>query len=210
VGSIFPYVLTFIVVGIIAASWLLTKNFQFRYRSALLVFAGLFFTVAFVWGGTAIYNSAPGSTIQMLADTQTSSENVGVAQNNEEQTSSDESGDIVYEEEDDQFEGYGEEGLLGSLPNGTTEYEGDMEGFPIEFTIVKNEASDINGVYKNVKYGTTMNLTGESLPADGGNISFFGKDGNTDWVFNLSGDVDNITGTAQSGDTELKLTLHKK
>ena len=210
VGSIFPYVLTLIVLGIIVAAWLLTKNLQFRYRSALLVVAGLLFTVAFTWGGTAIYNSAPGSTIQMLADTQTSSENVGVVQDNEEQTSSDESGDIVDEEEDEQFEGYGEEGLLGSLPYGTTEYEGDMEGYPIEFTIIKEEASDIKGIYKNVKYGTTMNLVGESHPADGGNISFFGKDGDTDWSFNLTGDVENITGTAQSGDTELKLTLHKK
>ena len=70
---------------------------------------------------------------------------------------------------------------------------------------------DIKAVYKNVKYGTVMNLTGESLPAMGGNINFFGKDGsNNDWSFSLSGDVENITGTANSDGKTFKVTLYKK
>ena len=105
----------------------------------------------------------------------------------------------------------GEEGLYGCLPEGTTEFEGDMEGYPIEFSITKSsDLGNVTAIYKNVKYGTAMNLTGESLPADDGNISFFGKDGNTDWTFYLSGDCENVTGTAQSGDSKLDMTLHKK
>ena len=118
---------------------------------------------------------------------------------------------IAEEDEDDQFEGVGEEGLYGCLPEGIIDYTGDMEGFPIEFRIIKSaDMGNIAAVYKNVKYGTTMNLTGESMPADGGNISFYGKDGDTYWTFVLSGDCENITGTAQSGDTELDITLHIK
>ena len=91
------------------------------------------------------------------------------------------------------------------------EFVGDMEGYPIEFNITKSsDMGNIAAIYKNVKYGTSMKLEGESLPADGGNISFFGKDGDTDWAFNLSGDCENVTGTAQSGDAELSITLHRK
>ncbi len=221
VGAIFPYILSLIVLGIIAGSWMFTRTFQFRYHSVVLVALGIVFTVAFAWGGYAIGKSEPGSTIQMLtsspqtqvpAELQTSSANE-FDDTAAPQESNDEFADAPAneEEEDDQFEGVGEEGLYGSLPNGTTEFSGDMAGFPIEFSITKNaDMGDIKAVYKNVKYGTSMNLTGESLPADGGNINFYGKDGNTDWVFMLGGDVDNITGTAQSGGKDLKVTLKKK
>ena len=104
------------------------------------------------------------------------------------------------------------EGLLGSLPEGATEYIGDMVGFPIEFTIHKSlNGGSLQADYRNVKYSTKMKLQGESLPADGGNISFFGKDpqGNQ-WNFYLSGDADHITGTAQGDGKELKVTLHRK
>ncbi len=103
-------------------------------------------------------------------------------------------------------------GLVVDLPEGTTEYVGDMVGFPIEFTIHKNTKEGVlRADYRNVKYSTTMKLEGESLPADDGNISFFGKDGQgNNWSFNLSGDAQNITGTAQSGGKELKVTLHRK
>ena len=225
VGAIFPYILSLIVLGIIAGSWMFTRTFQFRYHSAVLVFAGLLFTVAFGWGGYAIGKSVPGSTIQMLFD----NTNQPVTPNDDDANESDDAEDFEdeessedanedgelsedSEEEDDQFEGVGEEGLYGSLPNGTTEYSGDMEGFPIEFAITKNDdMGNIKAVYKNIKYGTTMNLTGESLPADGGNISFFGKDGDgNDWSFCLSGDVNNITGTASGDNKEFNVTLHKK
>ncbi|MBQ8458067.1 MAG: NADH-quinone oxidoreductase subunit J [Prevotella sp.] len=104
------------------------------------------------------------------------------------------------------------DGLLGSLPEGTTEYVGDMVGFPIEFTIHKNQnGGSLQADYRNVKYSTKMKLQGESMPADGGNISFFGKDpqGNQ-WNFYLGGDANHITGTAQSDGKELKVTLHRK
>ena len=212
VGVIFPYILSLIVICITIGSWMFTRTFQFRYHSAILVFAGLLFTVAFAWGGYAIGKSEPGSTIQMLTSG-TPSETVAeeVVKETEDDMDNSNSEEVIEEDEDDQFEGVGEEGLYGCLPEGTTEFEGDMEGYPIEFSITKSaDMGNITAIYKNVKYGTTMNLTGESLPADGGNISFFGKDGNTDWIFALSGDCENITGTAKSGDTELDITLHKK
>ena len=231
VGAIFPYILSLIVLGIIAGSWMFTRTFQFRYHSVVLVAMGILFTVAFAWGGYAIGKSEPGSTIQMLTsnagdsssanqndefgnnadvEQQTNNTEDEFADNSTPQAESDEFADSS-EEEDDQFEGVGEEGLYGSLPTGSTSYTGDMAGFPIEFTITKSEdMGDIKAVYKNVKYGTSMNLTGESLPADGGNINFYGKDGNSDWVFMLGGDVNNITGTAQSGGKELNVTLRKK
>ena len=211
VGAIFPYVLSLIVLGIIAGSWLFTRIFQFRYHSVVLVLAGILFTIAFTWGAYAIGKNEPGSTIQMLTSgTQPSSNSNEATREFDETTAQQGEGDEAYEDEEDQFAGYGEEGLLGSLPDGTLEYVGDMEGYPIEFTIIKTETGDLKAVYKNVKYGTSMNLAGESLPADGGNINFFGKDGDNDWYFNLTGDASNITGTAQSGETNLKLSLHKK
>lgn len=84
-----------------------------------------------------------------------------------------------------------------------------MEGYPIELAITKSDVCHISAVYKNLSYETTMKLYGESLPAQGGDISFYGKDGNIDCFFNLTGDDTNITGVAQSDDTELKI-LHKK
>lgn len=226
VGAIFPYVLSLIVLGIIVGFWLFSRTFQFKYHSYALVIAGILFTVAFAWGGYAIGKSEPGSTIQMLVNNNHVTNNVTPANADEfsdsgstGQNANDEFSDQptvsdnneTEDEFDDQFEGVGEEGLYGCLPEGTTEFVGDMEGYPIEFSINKStDMGNITAIYKNVKYGTTMKLDGESLPADGGNISFFGKDGNADWTFNLSGDCENVTGTGQSGDTELNITLHKK
>ena len=212
VGAIFPYILSLIVLGIIVGAWLFSRTFQFRYHSVVLVILGILFTVAFAWGAYAIGKNVPGSTIQMLTgDAQPSFTSNGDATHEFDETAAPQGeGDEVYEDEEDQFAGYGEEGLLGSLPDGTLEYVGDMEDYPIEFTIIKTETSDLKAVFKNVKYGTSMNLDGESLPADGGNINFYGKDGNNDWYFNLTGDASNITGTAQSGESKLKLSLNKK
>ena len=218
-GAIFPYIVTVIVLAIIAGAWLFTKKVQFRYRSALLIVLGVLFTAGFAMGGLAIKNSGPGSTISLLVDTpsggdaaapaddQPVSEPVGEGEEAPEVAAEGEGG----EEVDDQFEGVGEEGLLGSLPDGTSTFEGDMAGFPIEFAITKPDNSgSLTGMYKNVKYGTTMKLDGESLPAMGGDITFYGNDNGTQWTFNLTGTVDNITGTAQGDGKEMKVTLKKK
>ena len=218
-GAIFPYILTLIVLVIIVGAWLFTREVKIRYRSVLLILCGVLFTAAFGLGGYAIMKSGPGSTIQMLADTSGIQANDSEAVADDMQPAGEQYSDDGHvaeelpaeEETDDQFEGFGEEGLLGSLPEGTTTFEGDMAGFPIEFTITKKDNSgDISGTYKNVKYGTVINLDGESLPAMGGDISFYGNDNGTQWVFNLSGDASHIRGTAQSGDKEMKVTLKRK
>ena len=131
-----------------------------------------------------------------------------VAEQGEEQVTKDEQS----QEEADgmDMEGYGSEGLLGSLPNGTTEYVGEMAGFPIEFTITKSEEG-LRAKYKNVKFSATMQLEGESLPAQGGNISFYGDDSaGKKWFFELEGNADHITGTAQGDGKEFPVILNKK
>lgn len=101
-------------------------------------------------------------------------------------------------------------GLLGALPNGATKYVGDMAGFPIELTIHKDDGG-LRADYLNVKYSAKMKLAGESLPADGGNITFFGQDAQgSQWFFDLEGDANNITGTGRSGNKNLPITLHRK
>lgn len=54
VGTIFPYIFSIFILGIIAVFWMLTKNFQFRYRTLVVVAAGLLFTIAFAWGAYSI------------------------------------------------------------------------------------------------------------------------------------------------------------
>lgn len=219
VGSIFPYILSLIVLLIIVVSWMFTRLLQFRYHSVVLVAAGILFTVAFAWGSYAIDKNEPDCTTQMLtsgAETPADDvESIAMGANkvgcDGEQREHKEMTEESAEEEENQFEGYGEEGLYGSLPEGTTIYAGNMEGISIEFIITKSEEDGtIKAIYKNVRHGTTIFLTGESLPADGGNISFYGKDENLDWFFYLSGDAENITGTVQSADKQMTVTLHKK
>ena len=220
VGTIFPYVLSLIVLAIMGGSWLFTKKSDYRYHSIILVLLGILFTGAFSWGGYTLYKATPGSTISMLANTSQQTNSNAASDDTQQAQQESPNSDSEFDDtasatsdpdEDDQFGGVGEEGLYGCLPEGTTEFEGDMEGYPIEFSITKSsDMGNVTAIYKNVKYGTAMNLTGESLPADDGNISFFGKDGNTDWTFYLSGDCENVTGTAQSGDSKLDMTLHKK
>ena len=221
VGAIFPYVLSLIVIAIMVGSWLYTKKVTMRYRSALLVVCGLVFTLAFSLGGYAIHRSGPGATIQMLADTQGEDYDDEEDEFDEDEATGQEATDSGAEAEDEfadeedesesQFEGYGEEGLLGSLPDGRTEYAGEMSGFPIELAIVKgDEGSSLTAFYKNVKYGTTMRLDGESLPAQGGDINFYGQDGKTDWIFSLTGTANHITGTAQADGKSLDIMLDKK
>ena len=217
VGSIFPYILALIVIGIIALAWMFTRQFSFRYHSVMLVAFALVFCTAFTWGGIAIKNAGPGAEIQMLADTQTDSDNEGTLTEDGSDDASpvDPEGDEiqddgVIDEEDDQFGGEEEEGLFGCLPQGTTTFEGDMDGFPIEFNITKSEVDEIIAMFKNVNSGTVMRMTGESLPAMGGCIDFIGKDGNDEWDFYLCGDCDNVSGTATCGEKQLQVNLHKK
>lgn len=114
--------------------------------------------------------------------------------------------------EDDIINDYGQIGLLGALPKGTTVYTGDMGGYPIEFTITKKpETGELSALYKNVNYGTTMKMVGESLPAQGGEISFFGEENGRQWSFDLDGDADNITGTASgSNNYQFNVKLKRK
>lgn len=113
--------------------------------------------------------------------------------------------------EDDQDYGSPDDGLYGSLPEGTSNFVGDMNGYPIEFAITKNSSKGtLEGKYKNVKYKTTMQLTGESLPAQAGDITFFGKLNGRDWSFNLTGDVNHISGTALGDNKEFKINLNNK
>ncbi len=208
VGTIFPYILSLIVLAVIAGSWMFTRTFQFRYHSAVLVFAGLLFTIAFSWSGYIIGKSEPGMTNGTPSSTEVTAgdDTDGTGGDSDYSNSG-----VIEETDDDQFESVGEEGLYGCLPEGTTEFAGDMEGYSIEFSITKSsDMGEITAIFKNVEYGTTMQLTGESLPADGGNINFYGKDGDNDWIFVLSGDCDEVTGTAKSGDSELNIVLHKK
>lgn len=102
------------------------------------------------------------------------------------------------------------EGLLGSIPNGTTKYTGDMAGFPIEFTITKNdEKGTLYANYKNVRYSTEMRMEGESLPAQSGDITFWGKENGRSWYFTLTGDVNNISGKAEGDGKEMGVRLHR-
>lgn len=113
---------------------------------------------------------------------------------------------------EDDMEGYGTYGLMAALPEGTTRYTGDMGGYPIEFTITNSsETGELYAIYKNVKYGTTMRMTGESLPADDGKISFFGEENGNQWNFELDGDANNITGIAYgSNNYQFNVKLKRK
>ena len=114
------------------------------------------------------------------------------------------------DEEDDQDFGSPNDGLLGSIPIGTTKYVGDMDGYPVEIDFIKESQSyEIEAKYKNINYGTTMSLSGESLPAQGGDITFYGKENGRDWIFNMTGDADHITGTAQGDGKTFKVNLHR-
>lgn len=114
------------------------------------------------------------------------------------------------DEEDEQDYGSPNDGLLGSIPIGTTKYVGDMDGYPIEIEFIKKSQNyEIEARYKNVNYGTTMSLSGESLPAQGGDITFYGKGNGRDWIFDLTGDADHITGTAQGDGKTFKVNLHR-
>lgn len=69
VGSIFPYVLAAIVLGIIILSWVLGKLFQMNRQGAILGIAGAIFTVGFAYGGYAIEQGVPSAFEQQSVST---------------------------------------------------------------------------------------------------------------------------------------------
>ncbi|MBQ6768137.1 MAG: hypothetical protein IJP46_05625 [Prevotella sp.] len=228
VGSIFPYILSLIVICIIVVSWKFTSWFHFRYHSILIVLVGIFFTATFVIGGYIIADPGPSTVGQLIPNTPRSPSGNGQPTPTPKPTPDDEGvpgedpsdGNNTPNEFDDPanptyYGGGGGipcDGLLGALPYGTTEYEGDMAGFPIEFIITRDEETkDLTAVYKNIKYGTTMDLKGEAVSNVSCDVKFIGKDKNQEWIFILSGTVKEITGKAQSNDgKDLKVTLYNK
>jgi len=219
VGAIFPYVLSLIVLAIIVGAWLFTRFCHFRYHSAVLVFLGVLLTAGFAWGGYALMTAQPGGTIQMFTggngETYTGNNDETYNSGNVESaaTADDAAGtaadDTPESEIDDQFGGYGQEGLLGSLAEGKNFYVGTMGSTALELTIIK-DGDNVSGAARLGDDPSALHLDGESLPAQGGDISFYGTIGTTQWVFTLSGDADSINGTATAGDMSLPVTLKKK
>ena len=127
----------------------------------------------------------------------------------------------IYEDErdngldspEDDMEGYGTYGLMSLIPEGTSTYTGTMAGeYIIELTIVNQPSKGVlTATYRNVKYGTTMEMIGESLPADDGAISFFGEENGRHWSFYLTGDPEDIRGTATNSENfETNIALRRK
>lgn len=211
VGSIFPYVLSLIVLGIIAGSWLLTRSFLFRNHSIVLIILGLFIIIVFSLGGYAISRNWFGNTIQMFENNTKSSETVSINDKNTDWEDAYVDGEEMEEDESSQFEGVGEEGLYGSLAEGSTTFIGNMAGNDIEFTITKTtDMGEVKAICKDVENGTTIKFIGESLPAQAGDITFYSQDDTDEWVLCLSGDIDNVSGTVTVGGKEQKIILKKK
>lgn len=71
VGSIFPYILSLLILGIIILFWRFTRLFHFRYQILTLIIAGILFSGAFVWGSIAIDESAPSNNISFVSSKST-------------------------------------------------------------------------------------------------------------------------------------------
>ena len=59
VGSIFPYVLAIIVLGIIILSWVFGNTFQLNNQGIALMVVGILFIAGFAYGGYAIEQGVP-------------------------------------------------------------------------------------------------------------------------------------------------------
>lgn len=59
VGTIFPYILSFIILGVIVLAWSFTHLFRFRYQLVALLLFGIIFSVGFAWGGYMIQPNIP-------------------------------------------------------------------------------------------------------------------------------------------------------
>lgn len=114
---------------------------------------------------------------------------------------------------EDDMEGYGTYGLMSLIPEGTSTYTGTMAGeYIIELTIVNQPSMGVlTATYRNVKYGTTMKMIGESLPSDDGDITFIGEENGRHWSFYLTGDPEDIRGTATNSENfETSIALRRK
>lgn len=233
IGAVFPYIVSLIIICIIVVSWKFTSWFQFRYHSILIVLIGIFFTAIFAVSGYKIekpHNPRPPKEEQPTINTPrkpsddskpTSGNTNGTPDDIKIPEDPNNGGDDSDEFDNNPttpttYQGGGGstpcDGLLGLLPNGTTEYKGDMAGFPIEFIITKKEENgELSAVYKNIKYGATMKLKGEPVSNISCDVRFLGKVKQQEWTFTLSGTTEEIIGKAQSNDgKDLKVHLHKK
>ncbi len=70
VGSIFPYILSLLVLGVIILFWMFTRLFHFRYQLLTLIIAGILFSGAFIWGSIAVDESAISDTISFVSSKQ--------------------------------------------------------------------------------------------------------------------------------------------
>lgn len=255
VGAIFPYILSLIIIGITVVSWKFTSWFNFRYHSVLLVFVGLFFTVAFSWAGyyisyienitniTIVQNGNGGEPPRQPEPTPVDNNkgddskddgnknDDGKGNKGGNNNEGDDNDDDFDDDHDDDFDESGEkannqsdgtrdkeiiyvekpcDGLYKALPEGIVEYEGDISGTPILFTITKLPTGELKGVYEERSSGTKMQLKGESLPDC--DIRFHGKVKDDEWIFYLSGTPDDIFGSVQINKDKKKrgLTLYKK
>ena len=255
VGAIFPYILSLIIIGITVVSWKFTSWFNFRYHSVLLVFVGLFFTVAFSWAGyyisyiknitniTIIQNGNGGEPPRQPEPTPVDNNkgddskddgnknDDGKGNKGGNNKEGDDNDDDFDDDHDDDFDESGDkadnqpdgtrdkeiiyvekpcDGLYKALPEGIVEYEGDISGTPILFTITKLPTGELKGVYEERSSGTKMQLKGESLPDC--DIRFHGKVKDDEWIFYLSGTPDDIFGSVQINKDKKKrgLTLYKK
>lgn len=114
---------------------------------------------------------------------------------------------------EEDMEGYGTYGLMSLLPEGTSTYTGTMAGeYIIELTIVNQPSKGVlTATYRNVKYGTTMKMIGESLPSDDGDITFIGEENGRHWSFYLTGEPEDIRGTATNSENfETSIALRRK
>ena len=100
--------------------------------------------------------------------------------------------------------------FMDLLPDGTTEYSGEMAGFPIEFSITKS-ANSLSAVYRNIKFGATMQLESDAQEDNEGNTTFWGNDAQgTQWRFHLGGNENLVSGYAVGDGKNLQVVLTKK
>ncbi|MBQ8457214.1 MAG: hypothetical protein IJ540_06400 [Prevotella sp.] len=101
-------------------------------------------------------------------------------------------------------------GLLAILPEGTSEYKGEMAGFPIEFSITKT-GNSLSAVYRNVKFSATIKLESDAQDDNEGNTTFWGNDAQgNQWRFHLGGNESLVSGYAEGDGKNLQVVLYKK
>lgn len=97
--------------------------------------------------------------------------------------------------------------LMSRLPEGTTEFSGEMAGFPIKFSITKAN-NGLSAVYTNVKFGATIKLESDAKDDEEGNTTFWGKDAQgNEWRFHLGGNENLVSGYAVGDGKSLQVVL---